>query len=140
MKKRTSLPALAALVFCTPALLAQSANREAALPGEVLGPQLVAWSQMQTPHPVPQPLPERPDPQKPAPTEPQAQQPQPTSQFFTGMIMKDHGKFVLQTADTTYQIDDQEQVKTYEGRRVKVSGTLDAKTNLLHVATIDLIS
>jgi hypothetical protein len=137
--------ALAAVVVLSPVLFAQSMNRGTLDPApatSVIGPQLVAWSQMQTPHAVPQPLPqEKPDPQKPVPANPQAEQPQPASQSFTGMIVKDGGKYVLKSSDNTvYQIDDQERAKAYEGKRVKISGSVDAKTNLLHISSIDLLS
>jgi len=145
MKKVTRILALAAAVFLSPAIFAQSMNWGSAdpvPPASVVGPQLVAWSQMQTPHAVPQPLPrEQPDPQKPVPANPQAEQPQPASQSFTGMIVKESGKYVLRSSgNTVYQIDDQERAKTYEGKRVKISGSVDAKTNLLHIATIDSLS
>ncbi len=142
MEKRASLSLIAA--FLSSAVWAQSSNRESsnpALPGDILGPQLVAWSQMQTPHPVPQPLPgtKRPDPQAPVPSNPQAEQP--ASQSFIGTIKKDAGMYVLKTSDGgVYQIDDQARGKIYEGKRVKISGTLDPKTNILHLETIDLLS
>jgi len=144
MEKRASLSLTAAMISLSSTVWAQSSNREPsnpALPGDILGPQLVAWSQMQTPHPVPQPLPgaERPDPQTPTPTNPQAEQA--ASQSFTGTIKKDAGMYVLKTSDSgVYHIDDQARAKTYEGRRVKISGTLDPKTNMLHLETIELLS
>ena len=142
--------ALAIVVCFSPAifaqnLFAQNPDRGSAAPvppASAIGPQLVAWSQMQTPHAVPQPLPqEQPDPQKPVPTNPQAEQPQPASESFTGMIVKAVGKYVLKSSDNmVYQIDDQDRAKAYEGKRVKISGSVDAKTNLLHISTIDLLS
>jgi Protein of unknown function (DUF5818) len=146
MERRTRLLTIAVVVLLSPIVWAQSSNPGPVnpdLPGDVLGPQLVAWSQLQTPHPVPQPLPsERPDPQqKPAPTDPQGKEAQPATQSFTGTIMKDGGKLVLKTSDNAvYQIDDQETAKSYEGKRVKISGTLDAKTNMLHILAIDSLS
>jgi hypothetical protein len=136
---------LAVVMFLSPALFAQGMNRGPLDPApatSVIGPQLVAWSQMQTPHAVPQPLPqEKPDPQKSVPANPQVEQPQPASQSFTGTIVKDGGKYVLKSSDNTvYQIDDQEKAKAFEGKRVKISGSVDAKTNLLHISSIDLLS
>ena len=146
MERRMRLLTIAAVVLFSPAVWAQSSNPGPVnpdLPGDILGPQLVAWSQMQTPHPVPQPLPpEQPDPQqKPTPTDPQGKQAQPASQSFTGTIVKEGGEYVLKSSDNTvYQIDDQETAKSYEGKRVKISGRLDAKTNMLHILTIDSLS
>ena len=38
---------------------------------------------------------------------------------------------------TTYKLDDQEKAKQYVGKNVKVTGTLDAATNTIHVAAIE---
>jgi hypothetical protein len=118
-----------------------------ALPTDVLGAQLVAWSQAQKPRPVPQPLPppdrQEQQPNQQAPGQPangQAQQ-QPVAQTFTGTIMKDGSKWILKdSSGTTYQLDDQNNAKQYEGKQVKVAGSLDAKTNTLHIVSIQLIS
>ena len=68
-----------------------------ALPAaNVLGPQLIVWSQVQQPRPVPQPLPDPPE-QQPAQQQPgqsansQAEQ-QPAAQTFIGTITKDSSK------------------------------------------------
>lgn len=122
-----------------------------ALPADQLGPQLVAWSQAQKPRPVPQPLPppdrpeqqpeQQPDQQPPGqPANGQVQQ-QPTAQTFTGTILKDGSKWILKdSSGTTYQLDDQNNAKQYEGKQVKVVGNLEAKTNTLHIVSIQLIS
>jgi hypothetical protein len=75
----------------------------------------------------------------PAPTTPDAQATAPTStsdsQSFSGTIVKSGDKYVLQDADTgkTYDIDHQDQVKQYEGKKVRVHGTLDASGKMIHV-------
>jgi hypothetical protein len=142
--------ALAVAVFFFPVIFAQSivaqnmdrGSGAPVPPASAIGPQLVAWSQMQTPHAVPQPMPqEQPDPQKPVPANPQAEQPQPASESFTGTIVKAGGNYVLKSSDKmVYEIDDQDRAKAYEGKRVKISGSVYAKTNLLHISTIDLLS
>jgi len=54
-----------------------------------------------------------------------------------GMIMKSGGTYVLQTADNvTYQLDDQERAKQYEGKQVQVTGSLDKSANLIKVRDI----
>jgi hypothetical protein len=115
-----------------------------ALPSDILGPQLIAWSQTQTPQPVPQPLPRRSVPQpdqQPEGANPSAQQQQPTLQKFTGTIVKADGAYVLKVSTTNeYQLDDQEKAKKYEGKRVTVGGTLDAEGSSLHVINIELVS
>ena len=50
------------------------------------------------------------------------------SQTFSGTIVKTGDKYVLQDAASgkSYDIDHQDQVKQYEGKKVRVHGTLDA--------------
>lgn len=40
----------------------------------------------------------------------------------------------------SYQIDDQEKAKLFEGKQVRIGGSLDAKSNMLHVSSIELLS
>ena len=56
-------------------------------------------------------------------------------QSFTGTVVKQGDKYVLQDADTgnTYDIDHQDEVAKFEGKRVKVKGTLDASGKMIHV-------
>ena len=147
MKRRTSLiSALIVLSATLPALLAQDPKSQLTpiLPSEILGPQLVAWSQMQKPQPIPQPMPSPDRPlqqaeQQPAQSNPA--QPSPAAQTFTGTIVKDGGKYILKTSGTNvYELDDQERAKRYEGKQVKIAGTLDATGNSLHVTSIELLS
>lgn len=120
----------------------------------ILGPQLIAWSELQKPQPVPQqPQPVPPPDTQPGtqsqeePSQPKAQQgPQsetaePTAQSITGSIVKVAGKYMLETEDNiAYQLDDQEKAKQFEGKRVKVTGSLDRSTGILHVRSIELRS
>ena len=113
------------------------------LPPEILGPQLVVWSQLQKPHPVPQPLPppERADKSDAGQVDPSQAQQQPSTQSFTGTIVKDGGKFLLKVSETSaYQIDDQQKARLYEGKQVKIAGSLDPKNNMLHITSIELLS
>ncbi len=50
------------------------------------------------------------------------------SQTFSGTIVKAGDKYMLQDAASgkSYDIDHQDQVKQYEGKKVRVHGTLDA--------------
>jgi hypothetical protein len=112
--------------------------------------QLIAWSRMQKPQPAPQPLPPQDTPvpqpgqdqdqQAKPPADPQTQQ-SPTSQSFTGKIVKDAGKYVLQVnGSTTYQLDDQADIQQYENQTVKVVGNVKAGGNTIRVVKIELIS
>ena len=57
------------------------------------------------------------------------------SQTFTGTIVKSGDKYMLQDAASgkSYDIDHQDQVKQYEGKKVRVHGTLDASGKMIHV-------
>jgi len=57
-----------------------------------------------------------------------------SSQTFTGTIAKSGDKFVLQdVSGTTYDLDNQAVVKDFEGKKVKLHGVLDTKTNMIHI-------
>jgi hypothetical protein len=120
----------------------------------ILGPQLIAWSEMQKPQPVPQqpqPLPApdskanqtapAPDSKSDSKAEPEPDAQQSTAQSISGTIVKAGGKYVLETADNmAYQLDDQDKASQYEGKHVKITGTLDRTTGILHVRTVELMS
>ncbi|HET9408291.1 MAG TPA: DUF5818 domain-containing protein [Candidatus Sulfotelmatobacter sp.] len=57
------------------------------------------------------------------------------TQTFTGTIVKQGDKYVFQDASsgTTYDIDHQDEVKKFEGKRVRVHGTMDASGKMIHV-------
>src|ERR1700758_2817727 len=69
--------------------------------------------------------------------QPQSQadtQSQQSARAFEGKITKSGDKLVLQDAATrtSYQIDDQDKAKQFEGKNVKVMATMDPTTNTLH--------
>jgi uncharacterized protein DUF5818 len=51
-----------------------------------------------------------------------------------------NGGYVLKTDRMTYQLDDQERAKQYEGREVKVNGTVDQITSVLHITDIEPVT
>ena len=71
---------------------------------------------------------------QPAPDS-QAQSQQPGVQVFTGTIVKAGDKYMFQDSASgdTYDIDAQDQVKQFEGKKVRVHGTLDPSTKMIHV-------
>jgi len=77
-----------------------------------------------------------PDQAQPNPASPQAQ---PTdsrgSEELVGTILKKGDKYVFQDAASgnTYDIDHQDEVKKFEGKKVRVHGTVDPKSNTIHV-------
>jgi hypothetical protein len=68
---------------------------------------------------------------------PQSAQSQP-SQIFVGKIAKSKGDLVFKDdAGTSYKLDNTDQAKPFVGKSVKVTGTLDAPTNTIHVTNIE---
>jgi len=65
-------------------------------------------------------------------------QERPEAKTFTGIILKSGESFVLNDPATKskYLLDDQDKARRFEGKHVKVTGTIDAAKNLIHVATI----
>ena len=56
------------------------------------------------------------------------------SQSFSGTVVKAGDKYVLQDASgKTYDIDHQDEVKKYEGKQVRVKGTLDSDGKTIHL-------
>src|SRR5579863_5762188 len=112
----------------TPATPQQQQQQPAPSPSTKQPPQ-------QTPPPTPDTTQQPPAPQAPPQTPDQAQSPNSKtatapgttdSQVFTGTVVKQADKYVLQDdAGHTYDIDHQDDVKKFEGKRVRVQGTLD---------------
>jgi hypothetical protein len=76
----------------------------------------------------------QPAPDSPAQT-PQAQSQSSDAQSFAGTIMKSGDRYMLQDADSgkTYDIDRQDLARDHEGKKVHITGTLDANGKLIHV-------
>jgi hypothetical protein len=72
---------------------------------------------------------------------PAAQQEQQKSQTFVGKVVKTRdGQYALLTdeqAGKGVYLDDQEKAKGFEGKNVKVTGTLEVAKNLVHVTNIE---
>jgi Protein of unknown function (DUF5818) len=142
--------ALATLILCLVLIhLARAQNSQKPKhPEPQNGTELIAWTQLQQPRPVPSPqpvpVPERqPDPtsdtqqNKPAAGAQDDAQKEPAAQSFMGTVIKADGKYVLKTAEkATYQLDDQELAQKFEGKQVQVTGNLITGTNLIKVVDI----
>lgn len=74
-----------------------------------------------------------PDQSQQAPPDAQGQSQQ--GQTFTGTIVKSGDKYVLQedTSGSTYDVDHQSEVKKFEGKKVRIHGTLDPNGKLIHI-------
>jgi outer membrane biosynthesis protein TonB len=89
----------------------------------------------QTPSQPPAQTPDRATPPA-SMSESQAQSAEPTgAQSFSGTIVKSGDKYMLkdEASGQTYDIDHQDEVQKYEGKRVKVHGTLDASGKMIHL-------
>lgn len=93
------------------------------------------------------------DPQQQAKPQPQTQDPQQaqpqtqdsqassagTLQTFQGTISHSQGQYVLTdpASGVSYQLDDQKKAKSFSGKSVKVTGTMDASSHMIRVASIE---
>jgi hypothetical protein len=72
------------------------------------------------------------------PTERAQQDNQQNTKVFSGTILRNGDNFVL--SDTAnklaYVLDDAKKASPYEGKKVKVTGTVDVANNIIHVETI----
>src|SRR5947209_7044183 len=142
------------LVFCTASVFGQSQSaggKPQATNPQPFSSDLVQWSYMQEAQqpepgparqtPTPEPSPETQPAQKTAPSpsshpaEPSpdssansaASGQAPATQTFTGTVSKESSSFVLKVSETaSYKLDNSSDVQQYEGKRVKVTGTLDS--------------
>ena len=106
---------------------------------DALGCELVAWSHLQEPVPLPESQ-SQPDQQAGQPRDSQ-DQPEASRQRITGIILRQGEKYVLKAGDTTtYQLDDQDRAKRYQDKQVLVVGRLDADKHTFHIESIELIS
>ena len=84
--------------------------------------------------PAPQAPPQTPD-QAQAPNSKEVATPSATdSQVFTGTVVKQSDKYVLQDdAGHTYDVDHQDDVKKFDGKRVRIQGKLDPTGKMILV-------
>lgn len=74
--------------------------------------------------------------QESEPAEPAAQETE--AQKFTGQIMNHDGKYALHGEDgKTYQLDDQEKAKDFDGKKVQITGSLDEENMTIRVHEIE---
>jgi hypothetical protein len=71
-------------------------------------------------------------------TMPAQQDNQQNTKVFSGTILRNGDNFVLSDAANklAYILDNAEKASPYEGKKVKVTGTVDAANNTIHVETI----
>ena len=67
---------------------------------------------------------------------------QPEAETFFGTILKNGENFVLSDSATKsrYTLDNAKKTSPYEGMTVKITGTIEAASNLIHVESIQGIT
>jgi len=74
--------------------------------------------------------------QQDEPAQPTAQEAEAKS--FVGQIMNHEGKYSLHGEDgKTYQLDNQDKAKEFDGKKVTVTGALDEENMMIHVSEIE---
>jgi hypothetical protein len=112
-------------------------------PSGVPGPQLIVWTHLTAPQPLPHALPVPVTPveqSQPASAAGPNARPQLRVRTFTGKIVRDRGRYFLKVSSESYALDDQAKARQYEDQVVKLAGTVDEDGYTLHVASIELIS
>jgi len=102
----------------------------------VLQAQLVRENTAPPQQQPPAQAPDQSAPAQPSQTAPeaQAQTQESGGQVFAGTVVKAGDKYVLQMADgTAYNLDHQDLVKKYEGKQVRVKGSLDQDGKTIHI-------
>jgi len=56
---------------------------------------------------------------------------------FMGTVVRENGGYFLRAGDLKYKLDDQTEARRYEGRSVKVTGSLEKQSNTIHVQKIE---
>jgi hypothetical protein len=140
-----TLLALAFWAALTPMVLSQDRTPQPCpdvTPG-TLGCQLVAWSQLQEPVPLPESetKPATPPDQQPGQTPDFQSRGQASRRTITGIIVRQGDHFVLKAIDNTmYRLDDQGRARRYQDIQVRVVGRLIAASNTFDIESIELAS
>lgn len=71
-----------------------------------------------------------------------SQQTEQKTKMFSGTVVKSGDHFILSDAANklSYVLDDAQKAGPYEGKKVKVTGTVDVASNTIHVQTIEEIA
>ena len=74
---------------------------------------------------------------KPSEGESSAPAPSTKTRPFMGTVVHENGGYFLRAGDLEYKLDDQTEARRYEGRSVKVTGSLEKQSNTIHVQKIE---
>jgi uncharacterized protein YdeI (BOF family) len=85
---------------------------------------------------------QQPSQSQPSQASPSSSDSMPSSQAFTGTIVKGNDGYMLQddTNKSSYKLDDAKMAKKFNGKSVKVTGTLDSASNTIHVTNVQAAS
>jgi hypothetical protein len=103
---------------------------------DALGCDLIAWSSLQAPVPLPLVQERQPDDQA---NENLGEERATAGSVknIAGVILKNAGQYYLRTgADEDLLLDDQKTAQNYDGKRVTVTGRVDAQMTRLHIESI----
>ena len=105
------------------------------LPADIVGPPLIAWSELQRPQPIPDfsPLFDL------SRRKEQPEQKRRTAIELSGTIIKDGSVYVLQLAKSRYPFKEQERAVPYEGKDVRIVCTVEPATEALDVLAIETL-
>ena len=59
------------------------------------------------------------------------------SRPFMGKIVLENSGYMLKAGDLEYKLDDQDKVRDFNGKNVKVLGSLDRQSNTIHIEKIE---
>jgi uncharacterized protein YdeI (BOF family) len=97
-----------------------------------------------TPMPVmqePQNPPAQTPPAQTSPDQAMPNQDASRTKTFTGTVVKDGEQYVLRdSSGSVYKLDDSTRAQTFEGKTVKVTGTLDSNSKMIHVDSIQALA
>jgi hypothetical protein len=103
---------------------------------DALGCELIAWSSLQAPVPLPLVQQQKPEDQA---NENLGEERATAGSVknIAGVILKNAGQYYLRTgADEDLLLDDQKTAQNYDGKRVTVTGRVDAQMKRLHIESI----
>jgi len=113
----------------------QDAGCSPAPPAEVVGPPLVAWSQLQQPVPVAQSSRQE-GPGCRSQNSPAIEQIR--SGVFEGTIARNGEQYaLLMPGASPILVSQGEMAQRYQAKRVRITGTMDTRANLLYILSIN---
>lgn len=132
----TTLAALFAMISWGSLLNAQQSSPDSQQPSSQSQPSQQQPPDTQAPPSSSEQTPRQQTPNQAQPPSDQTQgSDQSGSKEFVGTVVKQGDKYMFQEASTgtTYDIDHQDEVKKFEGKKVRVHGTLDPNGKMIHV-------